>query len=174
MSVIYLDMDGVLANFFEKWAEHFGKKHWKDIPNKQAAAAELKGTDFFYTLLPFEKTQELVYHVRKVAEENNLSWGINSSPLRGDRDNSAYWKRRWLEKNNIMPEVENIVFTGQKENYAVTDYDGMPNILIDDKPSNIDRWEAKGGIGIRYQANKDSLDYLKDKLKAAIYKLEHI
>ena len=74
MSVIYLDMDGVLANFFEKWAEHFGKKHWKDIPNKQAAAAELKGTDFFYTLLPFEKTQELVYHVRTVAEENNLSW----------------------------------------------------------------------------------------------------
>ena len=50
----------------------------------------------------------------------------------------------------------------------------MPNILIDDKPSNIDRWEAKGGIGIRYQANKDSLDYLKNKLKEAIYKLEDI
>ena len=174
MSTIYLDMDGVLANFFDKWAEHFGKPHWKEIPNKAKAVADLKGTDFFYTLLPFEKTQELVYHVSMVAEKEGLEWGINSSPLTGDRDNSAYHKRRWLEKNNIMPKVENIIFTGQEENYAVTEYDGMPNILIDDKPSNIERWEAKGGIGIRYQANKDSLDYLKDKLKAAIYKLEDI
>ena len=176
MSVIYLDMDGVLANFFEKFAEYFDKPHWKQIPNKLQAIEELKGTDFFYTLLPFENTQELVYHVRKVAEENDLEWGINSSPLRGDRDNSAYHKRRWLEKYGIADHlnIENLIFTGQKENYATETVGGMPNILIDDKPSNIQKWEAKGGIGIRYQANKDSLDYLKDKLKAAIYKLEDI
>ena len=38
------------------------------------------------------------------------------------------------------------------------------NILIDDKPTNIQKWIDKGGIGILYQANQDSLDYLYNKL----------
>jgi hypothetical protein len=35
--------------------------------------------------------------------------------------------------------------------------DGSPNILIDDKGSNIVSWEARGGIGIKYQADEDNL-----------------
>ena len=38
------------------------------------------------------------------------------------------------------------------------------NILIDDKPDNINKWIDKGGIGILYQANQDSLEYLYNKL----------
>jgi hypothetical protein len=41
---------------------------------------------------------------------------------------------------------------------------GKPNILIDDKPSNIIAWENAGGIGIRFQCNKDDLEYLDDQL----------
>ena len=70
-----------------------------------------------------------------------------------------------------MPKVSNLIFTGQKENHAINELDGTPNILIDDKPSNIKRWEAKGGIGIRYQANEDDLEeYLFAKLEAIIEK----
>ena len=97
-----------------------------------------------------------------------MQWGINSSPLRGDMMNSSYWKRRWLESEGIMPDVENLVFTGRKEQYAINKFDGSPNILIDDKPTNIARWIEKGGIGIRYQANEDDLEYLFPKLKEAI------
>ena len=38
------------------------------------------------------------------------------------------------------------------------------NILIDDKPNNIAKWIDKGGIGILYQANENSLDYLYKQL----------
>jgi hypothetical protein len=60
--------------------------------------------------------------------------------------------------------VENLIFTGSKENFAMDRIDGKPNVLVDDKPDNVGRWTAKGGIGIRYQANEDSLVDLKQKL----------
>ena len=166
MSIIYLDMDGVLADFFGGIAKHYGVDHWKMV--KEDKIYGLKGTDFFYKLDTFDTTYKLVEHVKHVAWQNEISWGINSSPLRGDMMNSSYWKRRWLEAESIMPEVENLVFTGRKEQYAINKFDGSPNILIDDKPTNITKWIEKGGIGIRYQANEDDLEYLFPKLQEAV------
>ena len=167
MMKIYLDMDGVLADFFTGFANHFGKDHWKQIQNKEKSIQELQGTDFFNTLDTFPSTIELVNFVKNLVGDD---WGINSSPLRGDRDNSAYWKRVWLTKHGIMPKVENLIFTGRKEQYAMDKIDGTPNVLIDDKPDNVGRWIAKGGIGIRYQANQDSLVTLKQKLIGIVEK----
>ena len=62
-----------------------------------------------------------------------------------------------------------MIFTGQKEHFAVDSLDGTPNILIDDKPSNIKRWIEAGGIGIRYQANEDDLEeYLFDEITRSV------
>jgi len=166
MSKIYLDMDGVIADFFGGIAKYYGVDHWKMV--KEEKIYGLKGTDFFYDLDVFPTSHELVDQVQQIAKENNMDWGINSSPLRGDMMNSAYHKRRWLEWYDFMPKVENLIFTGQKENYATNKIDGSPNILIDDKPTNITRWIAKGGIGIRYQANEDDLEYLIPKIKEAV------
>ena len=156
---LYLDMDGVLANFFTAFAKRFGKDHWKMIQDKEKAIAELKGTDFFNTLEKYESSDTLVNYAMDYGD-----WGICSSPLRGDRDNSAYWKRRWLEKNFMMPDIDKLIFTGMKEKFATDPIDGKPNVLVDDKPSNIDRWIKKGGIGVLYQANENSVTELIKKL----------
>ena len=80
--------------------------------------------------------------------------------------NSAYWKRVWLERHGFMFDVENCIFTGNKHKYAfINRLDGKPNILVDDKPDNIKRWNDAGGIGILYQANEDSVDVLIKELK---------
>ena len=159
MMTLYLDMDGVLANFFTAFAKRFGKDHWKMIQDKEKAIAELKGTDFFNTLEKYESSDTLVNYAMDYGD-----WGICSSPLRGDRDNSAYWKRRWLEKNFMMPDIDKLIFTGMKEKFATDPIDGKPNVLVDDKPSNIDRWIKKGGIGVLYQANENSVTELIKKL----------
>ena len=44
----------------------------------------------------------------------------------------------------------------------------MPNVLIDDKPQNIKAWRDAGGIGIRFQANEDDIDYLEWELLEAM------
>jgi hypothetical protein len=164
---LYVDMDGVIADFFGVTGlpARFNVSHWKQIPNINEALQELVNTDFFFMLDPFPSSAYLIAYVRSLTTQcEGWEWGICSSPLRNDRDNSAYHKRRWLVAHNFMPMVHNFIITSTKENYALNEIDGSPNILVDDKPSNIDRWRSKGGIGILYQANKHSLTNLKEKL----------
>jgi len=160
---IYLDMDGVIADFFGGLEKKFNVDHWKKIPKTEQSILDLKGTDFFNTLEPYNSSGELVDFAKMLGE-----FGICSSPLRGDRDNSAFWKRTWLTRHGFLPDLDMLIFTGQKERFAVDKIDGTPNILVDDKPDNIKRWIEKGGIGIRYQANQDSLVTIKRKLINAV------
>ena len=160
---LYLDMDGVIADFFSLLAKENNVKHWKSIKDKERALIEARNTDFFNRIEPFTTAQLLIDFARST--EN---WGICSSPLRGDRDNSAYWKRVWLERYGFMPEVENCIFTSNKHKYAINRLTGEPNILVDDKQDNIIRWGAAGGIGIRYQADEDDVFDLIDEIQGAI------
>ena len=160
---LYLDMDGVIANFFDAFAKMHGKDHWKLIQDKEKAIATLRYTDFFNTLEKFPTSDALVEFARSTGD-----WGICSSPLTGDRDNSAYWKRVWLTRMGYLPDLDKLIFTGMKEKYATDKLDGKPNILVDDKPSNIDRWVKKGGIGILYQANENSFEDLIEEIRKSL------
>lgn len=174
--MIYLDMDGVIADFFGAIANKFGVDHWKTIQDREIAFASLANTDFFNTIPCFyddngrEISGQIVQYVKQVAWHEEIEWGICSSPMRGDTMNSAYWKRIWLERMGFAPPlVENMVFTSNKHKYATSKLDYRPNILIDDKPENIHRWEKAGGIGIRFQCNEDDLDeYLFPAIKDAL------
>lgn len=160
---LYLDMDGVIADFFDGFAKAFGKDHWKQIQDKEKSIAKLQGTDFFNTLELFPTSNALVNFAKETGD-----WGICSSPLRGDRDNSAYWKRVWLTRHGFLPPIDKLIFTGMKEKFATDRLDGTPNILVDDKPDNISRWVNKGGYGILYQANECTFEYVKEEIENAL------
>ena len=158
MTTVFLDMDGVTAKFFERFASDNGVKKWTDILDVSKALDKMKGTDFFWWLDEYETTKDLLAFV------SQYDWGICSSPLTGDEYNSAYWKRRWLEDKGYMPKIQNLIFTHSKEQFSTNRIDGSPNLLIDDKPTNCKKWRDEGGIAIRYQANEDSLDELIDRI----------
>ena len=165
---IYLDMDGVLADFFHEYAklagvpaDKFGKHDYRSIPPAKADPTldKMVGTDFFARLPMFPTAPSLIQMVLSYVPKYNIC----SSPLRGDHKNSEHWKRVWIQKH-LSPQPADIVITGQKERWAVNP-DGSPNILIDDRGSNIANWRAKGGIGIKYQADEDSLDKVAKALE---------
>ena len=162
---IYLDMDGVLADFFAEYAKLAGvtSGSYRDIPPAKADPTldKMVGTDFFLRLPKFPTADSLVKLVLNYVK----TYDICSSPLRGDHKNSEHWKREWI-KANLNPQPREIVITGQKERHAVN-ADGSPNILIDDRGSNIANWRAKGGIGIKYQADEDSLNTVAQGLAHA-------
>ena len=164
--IVYLDMDGVLADFFGGVEFLYGVDHWKELTNdktkdlKKQVIDRITGTDFFAVLPKFPTADALIDMVKKYT---GGKFSINTSPLRGDHENSAKYKRVWISNNIEQP--DEIIVTGRKESYAKDKASGTPNILIDDRPINIQKWQAAGGYGILYQANRDSLEKVKKGLE---------
>ena len=164
--IVYLDMDGVLADFFGGVEFLYGVEHWKELTNdktkdlKKQVIDRITGTDFFAVLPKFPTADALIDMVKKFT---GGKFSINTSPLRGDHDNSAKYKKVWISNNIEQP--DEIIVTGRKESYAKDKGTGTPNILIDDRPINIQRWQAAGGYGILYQANRDQLTKVQKGLE---------
>ena len=162
---VYLDMDGVLADFFGGVEKMYGVEHWKQLTNdktkdlKKEVIDRITGTAFFATLPKFSTADALISMVK---EFTGGKFSINTSPLRGDHENSAKYKKLWIQNNIEQP--DEIIVTGRKESYAKDKASGTPNILIDDRPVNIQRWQGAGGYGILYQANRDPLSKVKQGL----------
>ena len=133
--------------------------YWPNILKKEVID-RITGTDFFATLPKFDSADQLITMVK---EFTGGTFSINTSPLRGDHANSAKHKKVWIGNNIEQP--DEIIVTGRKESYAKNKGTGTPNILIDDRPINIQKWQAAGGYGILYQANRDSLDKVKKGLE---------
>ena len=152
--IVYLDMDGVLADFFGGVEFLYGVEHWKELTNdktkdlKKQVIDRITGTDFFAVLPKFL---------------TGGKFSINTSPLRGDHENSAKYKKVWISNNIEQP--DEIIVTGRKETYAKDKGTGTPNILIDDRPINIQKWQSAGGYGILYQANRDPLSKVQQALE---------
>ena len=146
---IYVDMDGVLADFFGDWAKLMGVDSFRDIKDVDAGLQKIKDTEDFWLNLPVtDNAKPLLELIRKVKGE----YSICSSPLPGD-PNSEPHKREWIEKHLSFFPPKEIIITHDKAKYA-TQPDGTPNILIDDYGVNIAKWEAAGGIGFKHKDHK--------------------
>lgn len=155
---VYLDMDGVLADFFAEYAKLAGvtSGSYRDIPPAKTDPTlnKMVGTDFFARLPKFPTADTLV----NLTVKTFGGYSICSSPLRGDHAGSEHYKKVWIGQH-LRPGPDEIIITSRKEKYAVQP-DGTPNILVDDRGTNITHWEHAGGIGIKYQADEDPLSVI--------------
>jgi 5'-nucleotidase len=154
---VYLDMDGVLADFFGEWAKLDGKDHYKDINDTEKTLQMVREHPTFWTDLP------LLPHAKDLIKTVIDSYGyyyICTKPLEDD-PRCRQGKLEWIKKNlsDMMP--RDVFITANKAEHALTD--GIPNILVDDYGTNISAWKSAGGIGIKYQ--DDSYDSVAAMLK---------
>jgi 5'(3')-deoxyribonucleotidase len=141
---VYLDMDGVLADFFGEWSRLAGVDHYKDINNAEESLQLVRDHPTFWVDLPMLPHAKAL--VKTVIEKYG-EYRICSKPLEGD-DRSKPGKMAWIKKHlSDMPPVE-VVLTADKAKYAM--HEGVPSILVDDFGVNINAWKTSGGIGIKY------------------------
>lgn len=152
--IVYVDMDGVLADLYSHAAELSNVDHYNDMTDEQwdQFFKDSNAYELFRDIKPFSTANKLLELVKKYAG----GYTILSSPLSFDKAGSIRGKSEWLKKHISVP-ADKIVFEHDKWHYA-TQPDGTPNILIDDYGVNTRAWDEHGGVACKYQADEDSLD----------------
>lgn len=145
ISCIYLDMDGVIADFEKRYIELFGIA-------PQEAEKSKKFDHYFEMFIANNGFADLplmpgaikgLEYLRKASVPTQM---LTSSSDEKRHDAVSKQKCVWLEKHGIT--FNPIIVPGKKlkQQYAAPD-----KILIDDMEVNIKQWRDKGGIGILHK-----------------------
>jgi len=164
--ILYLDMDGVLADFYGPFNKMAGVSSWKDAPKSVTLDVLKKITkrdDFWINLAVLPDVPQLMSAIKTLfkGEYKLLSKAIVGDP------NAVAQKKQWGQKNLKPTPNETIIMpaTADKGRYARQE-DGTPNILIDDFGVNITKWRNAGGIGIQHKTG--DIAQTIQKLQSAI------
>lgn len=170
MPHLYLDMDGVQADFFGAWSNRSGVDHWKAIKDKEAEIEQLAHStgdevyNFFYELQPLKGGMEVIAWLRK----HNIPYTVLSAPLRGPyKDASVQAKKDWLDKYH-PGSSRSAIFTSEKYRHAMDG--GRPNVLVDDFGKYLSAWDKAGGIAVKHEDEAED----PETGKHTIQKLEKI
>ena len=158
---IFLDMDGVLADFESKITEMLGKKVWNDDAGHNVYdlhKRELTSKHMFRKMDPLPDAWKLV--------DWCLNSGIHTEILTAagtvNRELVVRDKVEWI-REHINPHWTIIpTFKGsQKAAFA-----HKKAVLIDDREKNIDCWVKAGGIGIIHTTADETIKQLDEILNS--------
>lgn len=164
--VVYLDMDGVLADFFGEVARQHEVDYWREIHRKEIGIDQVAKQPGFFSRLPaMPNAANLMRGILKLTKH----YSILSSPLMSDVDQSSEEKANWLDRHLGKHQPQAVIFDHEKYKYAQQPNE-TPNILIDDWDTNIKLWEANGGIGILHKDDRweDTLEKLRGALEGQV------
>lgn len=141
MTTIFLDLDGVLADFDRHVADLFGD-HPATLEDEGRlwSSIETLGETYWRTM---PRTVWFDQLMRRVIE-TRLPFVVLTGTPRTDRIGADRGKRAWVAAN-LGPSVP--VITGpsrEKKSHIREDGD----LLIDDRPSNCASWRAAGGRAV--------------------------
>jgi hypothetical protein len=152
---IYLDMDGVIADFVKRYKEMYHMEP-KEAENKKQFDKffdEFIATSQFAKLDLMPSAMDGITFLRKL----NIPTQILSSTANQERyEDISNQKLIWLQTYGITFNAIFVPGKRLKQQYAAPD-----KIIIDDTLSVIEQWKAAGGIGIHHKNWQDTLAILK-------------
>ncbi len=157
LPTIYIDMDGVLADFESKYIELTGLSDFNNI-NWGALGSRID--NIFALLEPMKDAEYLVSEAFQLAKVYNYKVEILTAiPSRRRISLAAQHKREWISR--YFPILKDVVNFGpyaiDKQNWCSNKYD----VLIDDSVINISQWK---GIGIFHKSAEESISCLGKNL----------
>lgn len=149
MAKIFLDSDGVMADFEKGFREQFGME-FHSTPAARAWSLIRKTPDF-YAKLPLMRGAEDIWYALRDKEVSILT-GCPSSGF----DDADKAKRKWWA-DNFGADVD-VITCLSKDKYLHMRQPG--DILFDDHLKNIDAWERAGGVGFLHQSSDLTVVYI--------------
>ncbi len=151
MTKIFVDLDGVLADFDSKAKELVGPSFVKG--SKDIWKVLDKHPDFFRSLSLMPDAMEMWVFLNLMFADIEI---LTAVPKNGNMPQAEADKRIWVSEKFGDVKV-NTCFAVEKQNYCTVP--GM--FLIDDNVKNIAQWGSKGGIGIFHVSAKETISCLK-------------
>lgn len=151
--ILYLDMDGVLADFERKATEIFGAG-WSDEVEKPNWGKLAEYPHWYRELPPMVDALELYDGCCKFMGDKNQVQILTALPNRAKFARAAEDKI-WWAKHHISPNIR--VHFGPHAQDKQYHKQHPDDILIDDKLLNIEQWIEKGGFGIHHIDAESSL-----------------
>ena len=146
MATIYLDMDGVVSDF-DGYAEPIvGFRTPGGVRYDQEGWALISANQRVYRDLPEMKDADrLVKEVQQLAKDNGMDVRFLTAIPRQNDVPWVHWdKIKWIEQR--WADIP--VFFGPYSNDKHQHCKSSDDVLIDDRPSNIEEWRAAGGKAI--------------------------
>lgn len=153
---IFLDMDGVLADFIVGTSKLLGQPITPDDAGHKlydARKEELTNKRLFGNLPPMPDMYDLIAYVK----HTGLPTEILTAAGTVNRELVVHDKVEWIRKHVDPSYVVTCTYKGsQKAAFAQKGF-----VLIDDRQKNIDLWIKAGGIGIVHTSAADTIAKLK-------------
>ena len=146
MATIYLDMDGVVSDF-DGYAEPIvGFRTPGGVRYDQEGWALISANPRVYRDLPeMPEAHRLVKEVCQLAKDKGMDVGfLTAIPRQNDVPWVFHDKINWI--NARWPNIP--VFFGPYSSDKQVHCKSPNDVLIDDRPSNIEEWRAAGGKAI--------------------------
>lgn len=146
---LFLDQDGVLADFDKKKFEIFGSRNVPDgimwhVINKYFP-------EFFFELSPMKDMKQLWDYCKQ------FNPTILTAIPKVNINKIDEQKRRWTDMylNAMVP----MIFCRRADKqYFCTNFDC---VLVDDHPKNCKEWKDKGGVSIFHRNAEETINRLK-------------
>jgi len=155
INMIYIDLDGVLADFSKRYKEKFKVTPEQTRSNKQFGSyfAEFIADREFQTLDPMHDAFVLINHLDMLPVEKQI---LSSTARPDSHDAIAPQKLEWLRAHGINYKANFVPGKSLKYKFATPH-----SIIIDDTKSVIDDWNKAGGIGILHKNAESTIAMLK-------------
>ena len=154
MRTIFLDMDGVVADF-DTFAEELLKRKigWGDTTQDLSDDewVRLASVDRLYYQLPLmPDATKLVAYVKSLSTRFQVGF-LTAIPRRTTIPSAQADKQAWVDKYFPGMRMDIGPFSHDKHKWCTPG-----DILVDDRPSNIREWEAAGGFAIYHTGDVDA------------------
>lgn len=161
INCIYLDMDGVIANFEKRYIELFNVEpsSARDYKEFNTFFDKFVEDGHFETLEMMPDAMDLVRALRNALPPTQI---LSSTASQKRHEAISAQKIKWLQTHDIDFQRNFVPGKHLKKKYARTD-----TLIIDDTESVINDWRAAGGVAILHKNIPDTLAQLKFILDGA-------